>query len=315
MATRRWISTSSTDWATAGNWSGSAVPADGDDVVIDGILGTADIDTNLGQSTIQLASLRIDQSYTGKIGTTSAYLVIGASTVTIGLATAATTTPAGSPRIKLDLRDALPTAAAVTVHNSCATATEASLPPIRLLTPAGSNLTVRKGRVGVAVEPGETSTVVALNVGYVSNQDSDATVILGSGVTLTNVDKSGGTLVLHCDSTDILQTAGTLEVYAPAVCGTVTVAGGTATLNGTGAISELYVKGGTVYSNTTGDVAATYLSGGVCDLTQSNTPREFTAVTVYPAAALRVDKNIFELGAWLDDLELSGSMQLTFTGV
>ena len=65
------------DWNNVNNWSGAAVPIDGDDVFIGE--GTKDLLTNLNQSSIQLDSLRIGSGYTGTIGATGDKLRIDAT--------------------------------------------------------------------------------------------------------------------------------------------------------------------------------------------------------------------------------------------
>jgi len=78
MATREWISTSSTDWNTASNWSGSAVPVDTDDVYItSGSVNIAGFDA----SATQLNSLTIGSKYTGTIGSSGTKLKVDATTV------------------------------------------------------------------------------------------------------------------------------------------------------------------------------------------------------------------------------------------
>ena len=175
MAKVYWIGGSSTDWSTAANWSGAAVPVDGDDVFIEN--NAVNIDAGLGQNAIQLNNLTIDQSYTGLIGTTSAYLVIGASgDVNIGQKNAAGK-GSGSKRIKIDFRDDTPTSPKIIVHNTASSAQESLLPPVRLLTNhASATLTVLSGNVGLAVDnSAETSTVGDVIVG----DGSDATVDVG----------------------------------------------------------------------------------------------------------------------------------------
>jgi len=78
MATREWISTSSTDWNTAANWSGTAVPVDTDDVYItSGSVNIAGFDA----SATQLNSLTIGSKYTGTIGSSGTKLKVDATTV------------------------------------------------------------------------------------------------------------------------------------------------------------------------------------------------------------------------------------------
>ena len=77
MATRTWISTSSTDWNTAANWSGAAVPVNGDDVYITS--GSTNI-AGYDASATDLTSLTVGSSYTGTIGSSGTELEINATT-------------------------------------------------------------------------------------------------------------------------------------------------------------------------------------------------------------------------------------------
>ena len=80
MATRYWTGLGTTgDWTSAANWSGSTVPVSGD-VVILSVAGE-DITTNLNQSAVTLSELRIGPQWVGKIGTSSNYLQISATTL------------------------------------------------------------------------------------------------------------------------------------------------------------------------------------------------------------------------------------------
>jgi hypothetical protein len=78
MAERRWDGSASTSWATAANWSGTAVPVDSDDVIFDGNT-TQNCITGMGQGAIDLASLTIHSSYTGTIGASGTPLEIEVS--------------------------------------------------------------------------------------------------------------------------------------------------------------------------------------------------------------------------------------------
>ena len=77
MTTRQWISTSSNAWDTAANWSGTAVPVDGDDVFITS--GSVDID-GFDASATELTSLTVGSQYTGTIGSSGTKLELDATT-------------------------------------------------------------------------------------------------------------------------------------------------------------------------------------------------------------------------------------------
>src|SRR5688572_27038899 len=76
MATKWWISTSSTSFTTAANYSDNAAPANGDTIIFNH-LGTASVLTNLGSSLTTLTVI-VEKSYTGSIGV----LAVGGSSGT-----------------------------------------------------------------------------------------------------------------------------------------------------------------------------------------------------------------------------------------
>ena len=70
MAQINWIlPTGVGDWSDTANWSGATVPISTDDVTIN--QGNADIQTNLNQSAVTLASLTIGPGFSGSIGSTA----------------------------------------------------------------------------------------------------------------------------------------------------------------------------------------------------------------------------------------------------
>lgn len=225
--------------SVATNWSGNALPADGDTIIfadtnVDLTLGLDFSDRNL--------NVIVEQSYTGKIGRPlmnpagyleyrATYLKIGtddspAQTVTIGQGTGA-----GSGRIKIDAGGSATT---FVVHNT-GTPAESNLPAVLLKgTDAANTLAVNKGSVGVAVLPydesgaaEETATIATLNVGYVSNQAGDAAVEMGRGVTLTTINQSGGRLEINSAATTVNKTGGDLYLLRDGVTvGTINESGG-----------------------------------------------------------------------------------------
>lgn len=72
MATRTWLGVDG-NWNNTSNWSGGAVPVDGDSVVIAD--GTIDITSGLDQTGVNLVDLYI--SFGANIGSDGAYLTIG----------------------------------------------------------------------------------------------------------------------------------------------------------------------------------------------------------------------------------------------
>ena len=256
----------------ATNWSGNALPADGDTIIfadnnVDYTLGLDFSDRNL--------NVIVEQSYTGKIGRPlfnaagyleyrPTYLKIGtddspAQTVTIGVGSGS-----GSGRIKIDAGGSTTT---FIVQNT-GSPVESNLPAVLLKgTDAANTLTVNKGSVGVAVLPydesgaaEETATIATLNVGYVTNPNGDATVQCGSGVTLTTVNQMGGTLEIASAAT------------------TINITGGALTLAGTGVtVATLNVEGGSVYVTSTTTITTGNLSNaGVLDYSRDTRGKVIT---------------------------------------
>ena len=75
-AVKQWISTSSKDFNTAGNWEPSGVPTDGDDVYITS--GSTNI-AGFDASATELDSLTVGSKYTGTIGSSGTKLELDAT--------------------------------------------------------------------------------------------------------------------------------------------------------------------------------------------------------------------------------------------
>lgn len=277
MATKFFLAASS-DWDDTDNWTGAAVPADGDDVYIEDC--DQDIDTNLDQSDIALASLNIAQSYTGLIGTATAYLNIEATTVNIGY-NHGTGNPVGSGRIKLDLNgDDGSTPATINILNSASNSEDNYLPPIRLIIDYDTTyVNIFKGTVGIACETDETSVVGTINTGYVSNINNDVSAYIGSGVTLTTLNHNGGKINMRCGATTVNCDAGTL------------------TTDGNGAITNLNITNGICISNSTGTITTAIVTGGELDLLKSPKARTISTLKLDAPGKVKYDPGVVTLSA------------------
>jgi len=266
-------------WDDANNWSAGVVPVNSDTVSV--LDSAVDILWGLDQSALtNLASLAIEQSFTGKIGlpsnvfttsttTTAAkpeyrdhYLKIPTTALDIG-EDFGPFTQAGSGRIKIDLGTF---AAQATIHNTSSSSTEATLPAVRLLANnAATDLFVRSspGGVGFAMdEANETTTI-----GDVSVDDSSDTsrVSLSDGVTLTNWTQLGGS--------NVLQAAATVTL--------VLAKGGTLLIEGTAAITTMSLRSGgapTVICNTTGTITTLNCESGIITFNGSSATRTVTTL-------------------------------------
>lgn len=273
-------------WDTATNWSDGAVPVDADNVILANI--SQNICYGLSQSSINLGYLRIEQTYTGKIGLPSfkfattgtdaevfnttapeyreQYLDIDFDTCDIGQHFG-TGAPNGSRRIKI--KNSTANASVITVHNTGSAPEETGMTAVQLITAhADHDVYVRGARAGVGIatgKPGETATVGTVSV---SAEDSSTQVILGPGVTVTDYTQNGGNN----------------QVQAAATITSVTVNGGILTLDGDYTVTTLTINSGTVYDNhkkTSGNAVTTLtINGGSLDLTGSSEPR--TLATVNP---------------------------------
>lgn len=286
------------DWSTAANWSGGAVPVAADDVVID---GSVNICWGLAQSAVDLDTLVIRQTYTGKIGlrydafATSAdgdtvspskpeyrahYLDIESDEVDIGFH-AGPGTPTGSGRIKLDLGVH---ASTVTIHNTARTPNETGGYAVNLLAASASTkvyVRAAPGGVGIAMnEPHETTTVSLVSI---SDPSTDTVVATGEGVTVTTWEQAGGENALQ----------------AGATVTTATVDGGTLDVDGAFTITTLNVNGGTVYANNVPAAGAALgtsnVNGGALVGTRSTEARTWTTVNLYAGSSVEVDKDVVTL--------------------
>ncbi len=289
------------DWGTAVNWSGSAVPVTGDDVVFRS--SGVDVLWGLDQSSEDLASLVIEQTYTGKIGLDQRHVVTGADGAAssgrgeyradyldIGWDEArigeliGPGAPAGSGRLKLDNNKA--GASTTTIFDSGNTPADTNLPAIRLLAAhADADILVRRapGGVGIAIDDAaETATVGAISV---ADESSATQVFVGAGVTMDSFEQAGGENVLRS---------------AAAVTG-ITVLGGALSIEGANyTVGELVVKGGTVYPNSTptGGAAVTTIDikGGTVDGTRSRAARTWGTVNMQdPGSTLRADDDVITI--------------------
>lgn len=230
------------------NWDGGT-PVDGDDVVIGP--GSSSILYGLDLATVTPASIRIHQGFTGKIGLArvnkdlpsapyyeyrETYLKFGDSGDATNIAiTIGEGEGSGSSRIKLNTGTSQAT---LSVLNTGQAETTGDQVFYWKGTHASNSISVSKGNVGVASLPGETATLLTLNVGYRQNVAGDSNVVCGTGVTLTDatIKQSGGNLSLNS---------------ATSGSATITILDGKLTLQSGGHVG-LSIQGGEVVYNSTG---------------------------------------------------------------
>jgi hypothetical protein len=264
MANKIWIGNDTGnegDWATAANWSPSGVPTDGDDVFLTN--SSQSVTEGFNQSAVALASLNIDQTFTGAIGDASNYLQIGTAILNIGLYLGSGV-PQGSGRIKINLGST--TTATVNIYNS-GQSLDTNLPAIRLLmAKAADTVNILKGSVGIACQAGETSTVGTINT------NGDGKTWIGAGVTLTTLTKNGGAVQMECAATTINNYAGDLKIF------------------GTGAITTLNAFAGNVESSSAGTITTANVRGpAIVDFTKSLVARTVTTLNLSNGGTIKRD--------------------------
>ena len=278
MATKIWLGDDSGnlgDYGVAANWSPSGVPIAADDVFF--VNSSQDVTGTLDQSGVLLGSFTIRSNYTGLTGIdASTFLQIQTPTADLG-SNIGSGTPAGSKRLNLDFGSV--TAVAIVVTSTATTATDTNREPLRLLTAnAGSTLFVISGKVAVADEPSQTSTLTSADI-------SDGDLSLGAGLTITTLNITGGTARLNSAAT------------------TINIDGGTVETAGSGAVTTVNVNGGTINSNSTGTITAINARAGTTDFLGSQQTRTVTTVTLSRGAQLNIDTGVVTL---TNDIQLDG---------
>jgi len=282
MADRNFIGTVDGDVGNPANYLEGYLPVNGDDLYFE-TPGVA-MDTNLEiLAAVQLASLNI-AAKAGQVGNddlNADYFKIGAEIVRIGYETGFSN-PSMAQRIKVHLVDS-GASCNVQVDNSAASSIDIGQEPIRLKIDAmtGDNATVnvRKGRVAIAdQEPGEVSTLLALNVSYVSSPADDARVALGTGCTVVTITKTGGQVTHRGTATTIDNQAGDMKI------------------EGSAAMTTLTCQAGEIVCDTTGTITTINGNGGTIDFTRTSTPRAVTTYHRRGSGVLRYDPAIVTIG-------------------
>lgn len=284
------------DLSTAANFSGGALPGNGDTLVFENSANDCIYGLEALAAVTSLIVKR-KQSYTGLIGLplTNAtgkyieyrprYLKADFATIEIGEGEGN-----GSGRFMIDANTSDP---AITVFN-CGTQQSVSdrgTPAVIIKgTTTGATLDVIKGTVGVAIYAGDVAVLDTVKIGYYSNQNGDSSVICGSGVTLTTVTQTGGKLDFRSNVTTFTQN------------------GGQATIGGAAAITTITI-GGTVYDGSSGTfTTASIRSSGVYDHRRSLVAKTITnAIAMAEGAAYHDPYGVVTAsGGWT----LNGNVEL-----
>jgi hypothetical protein len=265
-------------WDTASNWSLGTVPVSTNAVFL---TGANSIFYGLPQSGVTLASLTADSTFTGQVGLppfnagnnsnfsggatgSSGYaeyrpqfLAISPTTLTLGGGSGA-----GSGFFKIDGG----TVAFATIVYSMGSPAVQGYPALQVKgTNASNTIIVLQGNVGVAINPGETAAFDSIELGYETQQATDANVVLGSGVTLTScpIVQNGGTLTFSSTILSLLMNAGTATGYLSS------------------AITTLNAQSGTYHHQSSGTITTTTVgAAGTLDLSQDPRQRTLGNTTV-----------------------------------
>jgi len=186
-----------------------------------------------------LTLLTIRKSYTGRIGLPEhngeyyeyrpIYFEVGATTATVGAGEGP-----GSPRIKLNTGSVQ---TALQVLDSGRAEGDGEHAVEWIGTHASNVVRINKGDLGIGTISAAAATVATLEIGFVDSVDTDSNVEIGSGATLTTINKSGGVLVSDSGLTTITQTAGESQLTGTVT--TINALGGDVYYVGTGTITKI----------------------------------------------------------------------------
>jgi hypothetical protein len=117
---------------------------------------------------------------------------------------------------------------------------------------ASSALTMYNADVGIAIEPGQTTTLAAFRTGYEVSPSNDAQVEFGAGVTLSGctMDLNGGQVDIYSNASVVNLRAGLFRHFGTATIGTFTGYGGEWHPYSTGTVTSTTVYDGCVVDHT-----------------------------------------------------------------
>lgn len=292
------VATGPNFWDNAANWDGGVIPANTDDVIFAD--NSVPVLFGINQSGVTLNSLRIYQSYTGRIGLDSSrltisanggsydetvneyraniYLLINVTNVYIG-ENLTSVLPAGAGRIMLDVGTA--TASTIEVFNSASSGFDKNKPAIRIkANNAATKLYVRSAPTGVGIAIDKASETTTIGTVTISDTSSTSKVFIGKGTTITTYTQEGGD--------NLLQAAATVT--------TVIINGGTLQTEGNFTITTCTQNGGTFYQNhikTAANCITTFnLNKGVCITLENNIVRTYGTLALRKDVSLDFNPNV-----------------------
>lgn len=214
------------NWTSTANWSGGAIPVNGDDVTI-GLPGT-NIRFGLAQSGVVLNSLTVIGPMTAGLPLVNTsgyyeyrptYLAIASPTITFQ-----PNVSTGNCFFQLDPGNHTTAINVFGMGTPGGSITGASNVYALALRGAAANYTVivQQGIVGIAINSGETATLPNVFVGYETSVLSDVTLTLGSGCTTTAITQLGGSVTANASVTTWTVSAGLATITNAAAITTLT---------------------------------------------------------------------------------------------
>ena len=220
---------SPTDWNTAANWSGGAVPTATDNVRL--IAAYSNDLAGYDASGVALSDFIVMPGYTGKIGTASADLQISCSYFEYsgeGEAYIDLGSSSVSPRIR-----------------TTATAPGTGENGLYLIGSALDVLSIESGSVGLAAIHGQTATATTV-------RQFGGTFNCGTAASVTTFNGHGGSAAIDCNLTTCNLFGGTATTGEEMTIGTLTIEAGTLVANSSGTITTVNIDGGELDLSRTG---------------------------------------------------------------
>lgn len=269
MAVKTWVGTT-TNPATAGNWSGGTVPEDGDSIVVpaSATFGIAGADLTAG-GTVQFVGLTVEEGCTVTLGSAATPLHIdlkdGASYYDANLA------GSGVSYLQID------NAANINVTNAASAATG-----LFGLTITGVNDASAQGKLNIRCP---STAKIAVGTTVAGSCEANVITVSGGNVTL----QSGLVKYDGSAAPDLTMSGGDVAVYCPT--GTIAKTGGNMTTLG-GAIAAYTGNGGNTYHKSTGTITAGTIGGNEAfDASLDLRAKTITSFTIQGSSATYKDPN------------------------
>lgn len=277
-------------WDTVANWNGAAVPGSGDDVVFDSRASNG-VKYNLDQNSVTPDNIYIRDTFKYGIGlpainTENATLLYGEyleqyltlDGVGSGSGVVHVNNPLGSS-VKMDLGD---TATTVVVYSTGQSIDDQSPACDLKMDNANAELHVLGGQVGLCTQEGATGEISKLTIG----RGSGASVTLGTGATVPDVDLAGGVLTSRTDHTTLSMSGSQLHQRD-------------------GQIETLNLNGGNakIYSDQT--IATVNMTRGTLDFSVDSRSKTVTNINMYSKGSVLDPNGVVN---WSNGIDVYGRL-------